>query len=218
MCSRSKASPTKSRRRPASIRWRSACARLHRRARASRSSASRRHDRLAAAAVAESAGAPGRSPASAAASPTCATSRPRTTSRWRWRSRSIRRAGASDVARVVCAHDCGLVVNPDALKNQVEGCIVQTIEPHAARGSDVRSFARDERRLGELSDSAVSGGAGGRRRADQPPDQPLLGAGEAATAPVAAAIANAVFDATGVRLRRVPFTPARVKAALAEGS
>ena len=47
------------------------------------------------------------------------------------------------------------------------------------------------------------------------PDQPLLGAGEAATAPVAAALANAVFDATGVRLRTVPFTAARVKAALA---
>jgi CO/xanthine dehydrogenase Mo-binding subunit len=47
------------------------------------------------------------------------------------------------------------------------------------------------------------------------PDQPLLGAGEAATAPVAAALANAVFDATGVRLRTVPFTQARVKAALA---
>jgi len=47
------------------------------------------------------------------------------------------------------------------------------------------------------------------------PNEPLVGAGEAATAPVAAALANAVFDATGVRLRTVPFTPARVKAALA---
>jgi CO/xanthine dehydrogenase Mo-binding subunit len=41
-----------------------------------------------------------------------------------------------------------------------------------------------------------------------------LGAGEAAAAPVAAALGNAVFDATGARLRRVPFTPARLKAAL----
>ena len=47
------------------------------------------------------------------------------------------------------------------------------------------------------------------------PNEPLVGAGEAATAPVAAALANAVFDATGVRLRTVPFTPERVKAALA---
>ena len=49
------------------------------------------------------------------------------------------------------------------------------------------------------------------------PSQPPMGVGEAATSPVAAAIANAVFDATGVRLRRVPFTPERVKEAL-EGS
>jgi CO/xanthine dehydrogenase Mo-binding subunit len=46
------------------------------------------------------------------------------------------------------------------------------------------------------------------------PELPLLGAGEAATAPVAAALANAIFDATGARLRTVPFTPERLKAAL----
>jgi CO/xanthine dehydrogenase Mo-binding subunit len=46
------------------------------------------------------------------------------------------------------------------------------------------------------------------------PDQPLLGAGEASTVPVAAALGNAVFDATGVRLRRAPLTPERMKAAL----
>jgi CO/xanthine dehydrogenase Mo-binding subunit len=48
------------------------------------------------------------------------------------------------------------------------------------------------------------------------PEEPLVGAGEAATAPVAAALANAVFDATGIRLRTVPFTAARVKDALAK--
>ena len=46
------------------------------------------------------------------------------------------------------------------------------------------------------------------------PDQPPVGAGEPATCPIPAAIANAVFDATGARLRTVPFTPERVKAAL----
>jgi CO/xanthine dehydrogenase Mo-binding subunit len=49
------------------------------------------------------------------------------------------------------------------------------------------------------------------------PTEPPLGAGEAACAPVPAALANAIFDATGARLRTVPFTPARVKTAIARG-
>jgi CO/xanthine dehydrogenase Mo-binding subunit len=49
------------------------------------------------------------------------------------------------------------------------------------------------------------------------PEQPMWGAGEPAVAVISAAIGNAVFDATGVRLREVPFTPDRVKAALATG-
>jgi CO/xanthine dehydrogenase Mo-binding subunit len=48
------------------------------------------------------------------------------------------------------------------------------------------------------------------------PEQPLYGAGEAACAPVAAAIANAIFDATGAKMRTAPFTPERVKAAIAQ--
>ena len=47
------------------------------------------------------------------------------------------------------------------------------------------------------------------------PTEPPLGAGEAACAPVGAALGNAVFDATGIRLRELPMTPERVKAALA---
>jgi len=46
------------------------------------------------------------------------------------------------------------------------------------------------------------------------PTEPPLGAGEAASTPVGAALANAIFDAVGVRLRTVPFTPERVRAAL----
>jgi CO/xanthine dehydrogenase Mo-binding subunit len=122
--------------------------------------------------------------------------------------------GRVDVRRVTCAHDCGLVVNPDALKNQVEGCIVQTLS--RALHEEV-TFDRTHVTSLDWASYPIL------RFPEAPqvdvvlidrPDQPLLGAGEAATAPVAAALANAIFDATGVRLRTAPFTSARVRAAL----
>jgi CO/xanthine dehydrogenase Mo-binding subunit len=124
-------------------------------------------------------------------------------------------SGRIGVRRVVCAHDCGLIVNPDALKNQVEGCIVQTLS--RALHEEV-TFDRSRVTSVDWASYPIL------RFPEAPqvdvilidrPDQPLLGAGEAATAPVAAALGNAVFDATGVRLRTVPFTAERVKAALA---
>src|SRR5213076_741385 len=128
------------------------------------------------------------------------------------------RSGRIAVARVVCAHDCGLIVNPDALRNQVEGCIVQTLS--RALHEEV-TFDRARVTSVDWSSYPILRFPGAPevevilidRR-----DQPLLGAGEAATAPVAAALANAVFDATGIRLRTVPFTAERVKAAIARGT
>jgi nicotinate dehydrogenase subunit B len=123
-------------------------------------------------------------------------------------------SGRIAVRRVVCAHDCGLVVNPDALKNQIEGCIVQTLS----------RALHEEVTFDRARVTSVDWASYPILRATEAPsievilidrrDQPLLGAGEAATAPVAAALANAVFDATGVRLRTVPFTRERVKAAM----
>ena len=124
-------------------------------------------------------------------------------------------SGRITVRRVVCAHDCGLIVNPDGLTNQIEGCILQTISRTV---HEEVTFDRFRVTSVDWATYPIL------RFPDAPkvevvlvdrPDQPIMGAGEAATAPVAAAIANAVFDATGVRLRTVPFTPARVKAALA---
>ena len=124
-------------------------------------------------------------------------------------------SGRITVRRVVCAHDCGLVVNPNALRNQVEGGIVQTLS--RALQEEVQF---DESRVTSV-DWATSPIL---RFPEAPlvevilvarPEQPLWGAGEASTVTVAAALGNAVFDATGVRLRRVPFTAVRVKAALA---
>jgi nicotinate dehydrogenase subunit B len=123
--------------------------------------------------------------------------------------------GAIRVLRVACAHDCGLMINPDNVRAQVEGCILQTIsrtlyeevtfDRSRVTSTDwasypILTFPEVPRLDIELVD-----------RRHEPP----LGAGEAATATVAAALGNAVFDAAGVRLRRAPFTPARVKAALA---
>jgi CO/xanthine dehydrogenase Mo-binding subunit len=121
--------------------------------------------------------------------------------------------GAIQVRRLTCSHDCGLVVNPDGLRNQIEGCIVQTLSRtlheevtfDRARVTSVDWASYPILTFPEMPAIDVI-------LLDRP-DQPLLGAGEAATAPVAAAVANAVFDATGVRLRQVPFTRARVRAA-----
>jgi CO/xanthine dehydrogenase Mo-binding subunit len=122
--------------------------------------------------------------------------------------------GKVTVQRVVCAHDCGLVVNPDALKNQIEGSIVQSLSKMLLE--EVK-FDRSHVTSVDWASYPVI------RFPDVPPidvalidrpEQPLMGAGEASLAPVGGALANAIFDATGVRLRTVPFTPQRLKAAL----
>jgi nicotinate dehydrogenase subunit B len=125
-----------------------------------------------------------------------------------------RATGKVAVRRVVCAHDCGLVVNPDALRNQIEGCIVQTLSRtlheevkfDRARVTSLDWASYPILRFPEAPAVEVA-------LLDHP-ELPLMGAGEAATAPVAAALGNAIFDATGVRLRAVPFTAARVKEAI----
>jgi len=124
-------------------------------------------------------------------------------------------SGRIAVKRVVCAHDCGLIVNPDALKNQIEGCIVQTISRTL---HEEVTFNRSRVTSDTFATYPIL------RFPEAPaievilidrPLEPIFGAGEASTTPVAAAIGNALFDATGIRLRTVPFTPDRVKAALA---
>jgi nicotinate dehydrogenase subunit B len=125
-----------------------------------------------------------------------------------------RASGRLDVRRVTCAHDCGLVVNPDSLRNQIEGSIVQTLSRaiheevrfDKSRVTSIDWVSYPILRFPELPAIEVA-------LIDRP-TLPPLGAGEASTAPVAAALGNAIFDATGVRLRAAPFTPARVKAAL----
>lgn len=125
-----------------------------------------------------------------------------------------RSSGQIRVKRVACAHDCGLMINPDAVRAQVEGNILQTLSRTL---HEATTFDRDRV-------TSVDWASYPLLRFTEVPlldidlverrDQPPLGAGEAASSPVPAALANAVFDATGVRLRTVPFTRERLKAAL----
>jgi CO/xanthine dehydrogenase Mo-binding subunit len=122
--------------------------------------------------------------------------------------------GVVRVRRVCIAHDCGLIVNPDGLRNQIEGNVIQAISrtlKEAVRFdtmhvTDVDWGGYPILRFSEIPDAIDI------ELIDRP-DEPPVGAGEAATSPIPAAVANAIFDATGVRVRDVPFTPERVRAA-----
>jgi nicotinate dehydrogenase subunit B len=117
------------------------------------------------------------------------------------------------------AHDCGLIVNPDNLRRVIEGNILHAtsralfeevrFNEHTVTSVDWMSYPILEMRdAPEKIDIVLI---------DHPDDLPL-GAGEPATRPVAAAIANAVFDATGIRLRQAPLCAARVKAAFLQAA
>lgn len=126
-----------------------------------------------------------------------------------------RSTGNISVRRVCCAHDCGLMINPDTVRAQVEGNILQTLsrtlyEETTFDRSRVTSVDWASYPLLRFTAVPRLEIALIDRR-----DDPPLGAGEAASSPVPAALANAVFDATGVRLRSVPFTSGKVKALMA---
>ncbi len=126
--------------------------------------------------------------------------------------------GNVTVKRITCAHDCGLIVNPDGVKNQVEGNIVQgvsraLVEEVTFDGNGVTSLDWKDYPILKFSDIPELDIVLINRQ-----DVAPLGAGELATVPITAAIASAIFDATGIRLREVPFTPKRVLAALQQVS
>ncbi len=126
-----------------------------------------------------------------------------------------RRTGAVRVTRLVCAHDCGLIINPQSLRGTIAGNLVQSMSRTL---KEEVLFDRNNVTNVDWKTYPVA------RWSDVPTEVDILllnhpeieptGAGEPASRPTPAAIANAIFDATGVRLRQVPFTPVRVKAAL----
>jgi nicotinate dehydrogenase subunit B len=126
-----------------------------------------------------------------------------------------RETGAVRVLRFVAANDSGEIVNPDGIRNQIEGGIVQSTSwtlREAVAFDDTRVTRRDWSTYPILRFPDVP------ERVEvhliDRPGQPFLGTGEAAQGPAAAALANALADATGVRVRELPFTPKRVKAAI----
>jgi CO/xanthine dehydrogenase Mo-binding subunit len=124
-------------------------------------------------------------------------------------------SGALQVRRIVVAHDCGLIVNPDGVRNQVEGNVIQALsralkeEVHFDAGGQTTVDWEGYPLLTFSEAPEVEIALVNRL------DELALGAGEPATVTVAAAVANAVYAATHARLRRIPFTPDRVRAALA---
>ena len=126
-----------------------------------------------------------------------------------------RSTGKIRARKFTVAHDCGQIINPDGLVKCVEGNIVQgvsralweevTFDRNAVTSIDWITYPILDitETPGEVNVVLINH-----------PEIPPSGAGEPSIRPVAAAIANAIFDATGVRIRRVPFSPERVKAAL----
>lgn len=127
-------------------------------------------------------------------------------------------SGKAKVKRVVVAHDCGLIANPNGVENQIEGNVIQGVSRTLLE--EVQFDERGVNNLDWLGYPVI-------RYEDVPeieivlinrPELDFLGAGEASLVPIPAAIGNAIFDATGARLRDVPMTPERVLAALAARS
>jgi len=125
-----------------------------------------------------------------------------------------RASGAIKVTRCVVGHDCGQVINPGGLVNQIEGQVMQMVsrtlfEEIAFDRSNVTSLDWSTYRVLKFPDAPKVETALLDR-----PDQVPWGAGEMASVVIPPAVGNAVFDAAGIRLRSAPFTPEKVRRAL----
>jgi nicotinate dehydrogenase subunit B len=132
-----------------------------------------------------------------------------------------RETGHVWVKRLVCAHDCGLVINPEGLRRTIEGGMMHSLS--RALHEEVQFDTEKVTSVDWVSHPSLTHADTPERidvvmvNGDPNPDRPDLphyGAGEAVCKPLVAAVANAIFDATGVRLRRAPFRDERVLAAL----
>jgi CO/xanthine dehydrogenase Mo-binding subunit len=130
-----------------------------------------------------------------------------------------RESGLINIARVVAAVDAGLAVNPDGIRNQIEGGIVQSLSWTSCEAVALDANGRTSLNWNSYPILRFSGVPDSIEVlvVDQP-NMPFLGVAEAAQGPAAAALANAFADATGIRLRDMPFSPNRVKDAISAGA
>jgi len=126
-----------------------------------------------------------------------------------------RDSGVIEIPRLICAHDCGVIVNPETIRHVIDRQLVYGTSRTMCE--EVQFDQNMVTSVDWLTYPVVK--MDGVPKSIEivlidRPEEPSSGAAEMAVGPLPAAIGNAVFDATGVRLRRVPFTPQRVKAAL----
>lgn len=125
-----------------------------------------------------------------------------------------RQSGQIRAKRVVVAYDCGLIINPNGLRSQIEGNVIQSVS----------RTLKEEVKFNRLAVTTLDWESYPILTFPEIPEvevtlinrphEPALGAGEPTVALIPAAIANAAFDASGARLRTVPFTPERFIAAM----
>ena len=126
-----------------------------------------------------------------------------------------RDTGIINIRRVVAAVDAGLAVNPDGIRNQIEGGIIQSLSWSSCEAVALDANGRTSLDWNSYPILRFSGMPDSIEvHVVDRPNMPFLGVAEAAQGPAAAALANAFADATGIRLRDMPLSPKRVRDAI----
>ncbi len=125
-----------------------------------------------------------------------------------------RQTGEVAVTRIVNGHDAGMMINPAGVQHQIHGNVIQSVSRATREQVTFAQGMPAQREWGGYSLLPFTQLPRIDTRMIDRPDQPPLGAGESASVPSAAAIANAIYDACGVRFREPPFTADKVREAL----
>jgi nicotinate dehydrogenase subunit B len=125
-----------------------------------------------------------------------------------------KKTGEIAVTKVTCAQDSGMMINPDGVRHQIHGNIIQSTSRVLKEKVEFSSIAVQSKEWGGYPLITFPEVPAIDVLMVPRQDEPPLGVGESASVPSASAIANAVYDATGIRFRELPLTPELVLAAL----